>query len=309
MVLFFEFERRQKLYRYEISDLYVMALTFGISFAVTRIVKSVVEKQLSQIENSKSKHVQIANLKGGASELPFFDEAEIGACILASIADDKNYGVKDPKVISVIFNLTKTKLKDTSLVITPNMMRFLALKLLENSSKAPLLIKIGNSVISSDNRNRLLVRSIGSTAIGILSSLYGLVGYGILIIILFFDSTQNCGYKCSNYFEQLPDDQPVRIFADKPTGQFVIAGNDDASQVEIYTPLPTSEEKVNTNNGEVKVSKTYAKSRKKAKQVNFNDFKKTDKVLSAFDDLEEPYVPQKVCPIENVENIIDVTIE
>jgi hypothetical protein len=60
MTLFIKTPRRQ----YEISDFYVMALTFCIFFSVTKIIKSVVEKQQRQIE--KSKGVQIPNLRGGA---------------------------------------------------------------------------------------------------------------------------------------------------------------------------------------------------------------------------------------------------
>lgn len=59
----------------------------------------------------------------------------------------------------------------------------------------------------------------------------------------------------------------------------------------------------------MKTTKTYTKDPKKAKQVNFSDFRKTDPVLSSFKDLEEPYIPQKICPIDDVHDIISIQLK
>lgn len=113
-------------------------------------------------------------------------------------------------------------------------------------------------------------------------------------------STENCSYKCSEYFEPIPIEEPVRIYGEKSTGHIFIAGNDDARQVEIYVPSKSkaANEVTITSNKELKTTKTYTKIKKKAKLVKFSDFKKTDPVLSSFnDDLKEPYVPQKICQL------------
>ena len=43
--------------------------------------------------------------------------------------------------------------------------------------------------------------------------------------------------------------------------------------------------------------------------MKFSDFRKTDAILSAFTDLEEPYVPQKVCPVNDPHDLLDVRID
>ena len=301
MTLFIRMPRRQ----YEISDLYIMALSFCIFFAVGKIVKSVVEKQQRQRE--KSKHIQMPNPKGGAIGFQVSDDTELGGLILSCIADNEAYLVKDERIIKVIFSLVKAKIKDESLVLTPNTIRFLALRLLNTDSS--LIAKIGNVVVSSDNRVRLLTRVAASAGIGVISALLSSFAYGMLIMILCFDSTHNCGYRCDDYFEHLPKDQSVRVFAEKPTGQLVIAGNDDPRQVEIYIPSKTLNEVTISSTGKAKVTKTYKKCRKKAKVVNFSDFKEKDEVLSSFDGLEEPFVPQNVCPINDAHDLLKVRID
>jgi hypothetical protein len=299
MTLFIRTARRE----FQISDLYVMALSFCIFFAVGLIVKSVLEKQ----QRKKSKNIQIPNPRGGSIEVKISDETELALTILSCIADNERYLVKDPEVRKVIFGLVKEKLKNESLVITPNMMRFLALKLLKNDQS--LIAKIGSVVVSSTNRARLLARVSGAAMIGFLGALVSTLPYAILLVLIFFESTENCGYKCDHYFDNIPQDQPVRIYDEKPTGHLAIAGNDDARQIEIYTPSKASDEVISSSTGKTKVTKSYNKSTKKAKEVKFSDFKKKDPVLSSFKDLEEPSVPQKLCPIKNPHDIIGIRID
>ena len=299
MTLFIRMPRRE----YIISDFYVMALSFCIFFAVGKIVKSVLEKQHHQ----NSKNIQIPNPKGGAIGLEVSDDTKLAWTILSSIADNERYLVKDPEVKKVIFGLVKEKLKNQSLVLTPNMMRFLALQLLNNNQS--LIAKIGNTIVSSSNRARLITRVSGAAVIGVVSALVSSFLYGILLVLITFDITENCGYKCHDYFDHLPQDQPVRIYAEKLTGHLAMAGNDDARQIEIYTPAKASDEVIRSSKGETKVTKTYVKSRKKAKEVKFSDFKEKDPVLSTFKNLEEPSVPQKHCPIPDPHDLIGIRID
>ena len=191
------------------------------------------------------------NPKGGAVGLQVSDDKELGELILSCISDNEAYLVKDPKMIKVIFGLVKAKIKNESLVLTPNMIRFLALKLLNSDSG--LIAKIGNVVVSSDNRVRFVTRVVGSAVLGIVSTLFTSFTYGILITLMYFDST--------DYFEHLPKDQhqSVRVFA----------GKDDANQVEIDIPSKISDEVTVSSAQKIKVTKTYKKSGKKLRKLNF----------------------------------------
>lgn len=283
----------------EISDVYIMALSFLISFAVGKIFKAVIEKQ----KQNNTKNINIANPRGGNLGLEFSDDTELAHTILTCIADNERYLVKDPELTKIVFALVKAKIKKESLVLTPNMMRFLALKLINNDQT--LIVKIGNIVASSNTRARLFSRVIGSLVIGFLGALAATLPYSILMLLLYFTATENCGYKCSDYFEQLPKEGPAKIYGEESTGHLFIGGND----VEIYIPSKAADEVIVSSNRELKTTKTYSKVRKKTKEVKFSDFKRTDPVLSSFQDLQEPEVPQKICPINDVHDIIDVRVE
>lgn len=129
------------------------------------------------------------------------------------------------------------------------------------------------------------------------------------MFLLYFDVTENCGYKCSDYFEQIPKEGPIQIYGEKSTGHLAIARNDDARQIEIYTPSKASDEIITNKTGKIKTIRSYTKTRKKAKEVKFSDFKQNDPVLSAFKDLEEPAVPQKLCPINDVHDVINIRVD
>lgn len=202
MTLFIKTQRRIL----EISDAYVMALSFLIFFAVGKIVKAVVEKQTQK----NAKNVNMVNPRVGNIGLEFSDDTELANVILTCIADNERYLVKDPEIIKIVFNLVKAKIKDESLVLTPNMLRFLALKLINNDQT--LMVKIGNILVSSNNRARLLARVSGSAVIGFVGALFSIVPYAVLMMVIYFDTIENCGYKCSDYFEQLSKQGPVEIY-------------------------------------------------------------------------------------------------
>lgn len=301
MTLFVTLPRR----RYEISDLYVMALTFCLFFAIGKIVRGIIEKQKQKRENSK--YINMPNPKGGSLGLELSDNNELALTILSCIADNESYLVKNQELIKMVFVLVHEKIKNESLVLTPNMMRFLALKLLNNNQS--VIVKIGNMVVSSNNRVRVSARVLGTAVIALVGGLFAALPFAILMALIYFDATVNCGYKCSDYFEHLPKEGPVRIHVEKPTSNLVILGNDDARQVEIYTPSKVSDEVILSDNGKTTITKSYSKSRKKAKEVKFSDFKKTDPVLATFDNLEEPAVPQKPCLIYDLHDVIGIGID
>ena len=106
------------------------------------------------------------------------------------------------------------------------MLRFLALKVINNDQT--LIVKIGNIIVSSNSRARLFARVSGSAIIGFVGALFSIFPYAVLMMVIHFNTTENCGYKCSDYFEQLLEKGPVEIYGKKSTGYLAIAGSDDA---------------------------------------------------------------------------------
>lgn len=286
-----------------IHDAYAVALSFLISFAVTKIVKSVIKKLIEKQKQKNAENTNIIDPRGGSFGLEFSDNTELAYTILACIADNQRYLVKDPEVIEIVFRLVKAKIKNESLALTPNMMRFLALKLINKDQT--LIVKIGNILMSS----RTQARVFGATIIGLLGAAFSTLPYALLLVIIHFSITEDCGYKCSDYFEQLSEKGPVEICVKESTGNLVIAGNDDARQIELYNPSKAADEVTVISDRQLKTTRTCTKVRKKARQVNFSDFKKTDPVLSRFKDLEEPKIAQKTCPINDIRDIDNIRID
>jgi hypothetical protein len=300
--------------RYEISEIYIMALTFCLFFAIGKIINEVLKKLQTRKTGKTGKAIKIPNPKGGigSMEIDFSDDSELASVILSCISDNELYVVKNPKIIELVFDLVKERLTKDSLVLTPNMMRFLALKLLSNDKKLAVrfgnlgVVRFGGIVASSGNVTRLVRRILGSAIIGIAGGLLSMFSYALIIAVFYFDSTENCGYKCHDYFEHISKDRSAIIYAEKSTGNLVIGQNDAASQVVIYIPSKVPDELIIRNTKEVVIKKSYGKSRKQAKEVKFSDFKMKDPVLSSFNNLEEPRVPQKLCLINDIHDAIGI---
>lgn len=300
---------------FEIDDLYVMVVFFLLSYSLTKITKSaiikLIEKQQLKKKGRNSRLTRVGNVKGGALldllDVRTLDEQTLGLIILSCIADHESYIVKDKRIIKIIFVVLKEQLTDKTLVLSPNMIRFLALQLISKNKPSRLVEIVGTLRTVSENPVRLIMRSLGAIVLGTVAAVGNMLPYGIILMLMYFDATKNCGHICSNYFEQLPKDQITKIFEGKERvgPQLVIAGNDEARQVEIYEPTPTPDKETVSPSNERQITKSYRKSRKQAKVVKFSDFKKKDKVLSSFDNLEEPYVEQQACELNNIEKIIE----
>lgn len=148
----------------KINYAYIVALSSLIFFAVGRIVKVVVEKQ----ELRNTKNIRIANPRGRKINIgfEFSDDTKLVQTILVCIADNKCYFIKDPEIIKVVFVLIKVKIKKESLVLTPNMICFLALKLINNDQT--LIVKIKNFIASSNNRAWLFAQVTKATTVRLL---------------------------------------------------------------------------------------------------------------------------------------------
>ena len=246
---------------YEISDVYIMALTFIVSFYATRLTRQVIEKKLS--ENSSQKETHVFNRRGGfdlALSDYFTNNNEIVEAILVCVNDDNNYQVLHPRIKKLIFMITGSNIQTESLIIAPQFIRFLA-KI--SYSKPTVLARIGNLVVGTDNASRFKVRMPTSAAIAILGQITSCVCYAILLVLLTFNETGSG--QCSNYFEQLPrtDEKVIDVVAEEDTGVIAIVADDQPKQVDIYIPDTT---KPKVKNEETKTyTGEYRKSRKKAK--------------------------------------------
>lgn len=298
--------------KYEISDAYIMGLSFLIGILLAKVTKRLIEKQIE-----KQKHaVKMPNPRGGGGiiDLEDSDDTELANVILSCIDDEKNYIVINQKLKEILFNLVKAKLKEESVVLTPNMVRFLALHL--SNKKTPILLQFGNLVATTDNQVRLLTRVVGGLLLGALGVAVESLGYAIFAMIIYLNLTADCGfYNCDNYFQEIPStpgteisivgeqmrqQRPLIIHAEKLEGNLAIAGNDQAKQLELYVP---SEKQTFSSH------RAYQRAKKQPKLVRFSDFKNSDPVLSSFKNLEEPDVPKKCTVREMVRDVIDENLQ
>lgn len=123
------------------------------------------------------------NLRGGGIELQLFGDNELALIILSCIVYNKQYLVKNPKIIKLVFGSVKEKVKNKFLTLTLNLVHLLALKLLDGDRS--LIAKIRTSLVSSNNRIRLLVRLIRATIIRFVDSGFLLIPSAILMMLIY----------------------------------------------------------------------------------------------------------------------------
>ena len=321
MTLFIQVSQKRGLI---FNDAYVMALTFIVCFLVARISKEMITKKIKQAQERK-KRKSLTHIKGGSLTLDATDQKDLAELILSYVKDFGVYKLKDPRMINLIFNLVQANVERESIILSPRLIRFLALSV---TSKAQvgnnIALQAGKIIVSTDNFVRLKARIIISAAIGLTGGLFSLVAhsaYTLIVLFIAYHLTEKCGYTITapDYFEvlQAASGRPevVQIYEETPNGHVFIAEND--KEFELFIEEPQSREiliKEQEDNTKVKViKKTYKSSRKKPKMVTFEQFRKTDPVLSKFNniDMEEPYVPQKICEVEpkQVIKTLDESIE
>ena len=120
----------------------------------------------------------------------------------------------------IIFNLVKEKIKNEYLVRTSNMMSFLALKLIKTDRS--LFVKIGDMVVSSNNSAHFVSQALGAAKVGFIGCIFSVIQYSIVILIVYYSMTENCGYKCNDYFTHITVDLPIIIYANNDIVQLAI---------------------------------------------------------------------------------------
>ena len=293
---------------YIIEDFVIMLLVYLLTYGIGMVAKKALQKLIRR-HKAKQKlqqpstgglfgELRLPSRGGSNFDLDLVDENELALTILHCIHDGYSYLVHDKRLTAIIFKLIRAKMANQSLVISTNLMRFIALKMLKPEES---IWEVGiNNIVLTDNRNRLIVRVLASIAVGLANLAIGSLFYGLLGIFMAWDGTEYCGMNCDRYFEQLPkpSEHITRVYSRQPNGNLIISGNDESRQVEIVVPS-TMHQIIEGNSQDVA---KRPRSRVKAKRVDFSDIVKNDPVLGAFDQLEEPDVPQRECKFKEYIN-------
>ena len=306
MTLFIVRPKRQ----YEISDVYILAAIFIVMHLLTRIIKRVIKKMEEELEARRYEEIKLKKNqnkkirkklkkipRGGKSiGLTFTNDDELSNTIQSCIKDEEYYLIKDPELKKLIFRLVRGKIKNESLQFSPNLIRLVARKIITQDTN--LLIQVGNTALFADNRERFITRVAGTAIAAIVTTIVNFTSYGVLLAIMLFLGTDECGYRCEDYFENLhvSKDGIVKVFEKSSEGHIIIGNFEPETGPEIF--IETSKKQVITEDKNldqrIRVETDYKKARKKARLVTFDEFRKKDPILSTFpDDVNEPVVPRK----------------
>lgn len=220
------------------------------------------------------KQLKLNNPGGGDFEFSINRE-ELGYLILSCRADNQHDIVKNKQIKQLIFDLVKQKIENQSLILTPNIMRFLALRL--RKSDQSLIVKFGNMIIATKNQDRLFYRVIKTTLLEVIGTLATAIPYAIFMRLLYFDVTQNFVYQCAEHFQSVPQQEIIKLVGPTTSKHLAVTDKKDENQVEISTRLRSESQSILINSKKEKiltVKKQYTRSRKKAKKVTFSEFRK-----------------------------------
>lgn len=309
---------------YIISDVYLMALTALITYYVAKAVKRMYLKR--QQHNELNKQIP----RGGKLfDIGLNEDTELSYLIETCVKDDNIYLVNNPKIKEIIYTLAKLKLRNGFLVITPNLIRFIASVKLKKSENT--WIQVGKLLVRPESRERLSLR-LGITAITVAVNVF--IGRALdltvelaRIMVMVYFITADCWVDCDAHFQKLTlsPDNIVRVYNESPrTPILAIAGNDVARQIQIYVPseqevgnvcnipeqhfefMPSKSANNKCDIKEKEVIRKYKPIRKKARMVKFSDFRQNDPVLKAFKGEKEPYSEPNDCPAHALKDLSDM---
>ena len=230
--------------RYEIHDVYVGAVGLIIGLIVGRIARNVI---IRLCEKRKLNPNDATLVRGGDSELiltmsnqqdenveftlldehdsrsgDFITEGELANAILVCIKNDKSYFIKNTQLRQLLFILVKAKLKKTSIILSPQLVRFLAYKIL-----------MRNPTLREKARNFLLSK---------LDSVRTMIWYTFLSLSVTSDLAKNI-YQCDNFFGDIPvEGRTMNLISSSKTGHLVITDLDEEKDT-INLMLPEKEQK------------------------------------------------------------------
>jgi hypothetical protein len=199
----------------------------------------------------------------------------------------------------LIYRLAKQNFKFQSLIITQNLLRFLALKLATENNT--MIVKFQNFLLLSDNPVRLLLLGGSALTQGTIAALTSIFPFAVFALFVTFSQTENCGFQCDKYFQEVrpQDNATLMVYAPQSTGNLIITSENSARRVEIFIP---DQGEVRQNpimkkaKGKTTISKDYKKvESKRSKTVTFNEFKENYPALKAFGEIGEPIIFTKFC--------------
>ena len=310
---------------WEIDELYVMILSCLIGMLVASVTKKVILKLYDKY-GSKTKRKKIKNRTkktsfynpiGGDTLLQTTSNSELAYLILTCIADEDSYIVKNKEIAKMIFALVKAKIKNESLIISPNFLRYLAKTIVYQESQQSLLMQFKSVMVQTSTLTRLKIRGCGSLLIGIAGYAMPAMTFAqtLLFIVTFWDNTQSAGYNCKDHFQQVEKqvDSPTRYYRirsdESATGQLLVNGNDNqGKEVEVYQEQPDKTTfcgRLQPKAGELTVreQKSYKRVDHKTREVKFSEFRKNDPVLSKFPSIEDEPITNQLTgkgPIEEL---------
>lgn len=250
-------------------------------------------------------------LRAGAN-----DSEELANTILHCIRDGRTYMVKNLKIKQLIFSKFKESITKNSLVLTPNLLRYMSFYLLSSDRTSFLdeffdvVLKTGNLQLFVDSKKRLLIRVLGTAMIALSGGLLNIANFVIPLSAIYFQLSESCHFRCQDYFTTLKasEEKSLNVYALQEFGN-VLVTNQESKNINLYIPSTTEEEqwvKDIPNSNDKIIGRRY-KMGKKAKSINFRDFVNSNpslKLHSAELLGEEPIIDPLTCPINEFPNNI-----
>lgn len=72
-----------------------------------------------------------------------------------------------------------------------------------------------------------MIRIVRTSVIAVMGAILMNIPLAILMVIVYFDQTQYCGYNCDAHFQHVSEKEAINIYAEKPAGHLAISGNDE----------------------------------------------------------------------------------
>ena len=291
-----------------------MIFIFSLSYILTYLITKSIQKKFEK-RKKLPEYQQVQNFLRGGQQIIL--ELEAAQVILQCVEDGKDYLVTNPQLAEIIRSMIRTGFKKHSYIISQQFARYLALKLGKNKSGVLLVAK--DVLFFTENYGRLVTRIAISGTLGVVtgvgaaifSTFMGAVPYAVLMMILSFELSSNCGVDCDYYLQELPSNkEEIMVLVDRDDDNLIITSHEHSNKVAIYVPEENQVLESPVTDSTRKL-RPYIQSRKKAKMVDFKEWSKTDPELQTLyrenDDLERiegiPYVPQRKCELQKAENV------
>ena len=293
MVIYIKNTRKQE--EYFIDEFYAFIAGVIVSYICTNFILFFLKKK---------KEKKLKDIRGGSDG---YAEAQI---LLECIENDKDYIINNAAIKRLISESLQRSVNANSIVVTQNLVQYLAYKKLieEKNDKLKifkLLIQVLDYEIFTEHNKRMAIGFTIGLPVGLLCAISGCFFNFIFLALIGYGFHDQCNTRCHQYLNVLPDQSAKEIIVHVPqeTNNVVIS----SKKIELHVPAPGYEIPQSINS---KFSTSlYEKARRQPKHMNFEQFKRQDPILRSFDQLSDPNIEikPKKCPIKpsEIENYID----